>query len=51
MSEEIQPAGEEKSRTACGIKSGERILFYGEYQDKKICVCAGYLPMLIQGDH
>jgi len=51
MTEAIPPTKEEKSCTVCAIKSEERILLCGEYQDKRVWVCVQCLPMLIHGAH
>lgn len=51
MSEAKQPSNEEKSCVICGIKSQERMLLCGEYQDKNVWVCVGCLPQLIHGAH
>ncbi len=51
MAETTQPSSTEKSCTVCGIKSEERILLCGDYQDKKVWVCVRCLPALIHGEH
>ncbi len=51
MTEATQPSSDEKSCTVCGIKSEERVLLCGEYQNKRIWVCVQCLPKLIHGAH
>ena len=51
MTEAIQPSNDEKTCTVCHIKSDERMLLHGEYQDKEVWVCVHCLPILIHGAH
>ena len=51
MAETSQPATGDKKCMVCGINSEERILLCGEYQGRKVWVCAGCLPGLIHGAH
>lgn len=51
MTEVIKPSSEAKSCTVCGVKSEERILLCGQYQDKRMWVCVRCLPVLIHGEH